>query len=89
MALMVVFKGGLLVWASDEILRGVNPAALPRHGGSLLRARNRFPAVRPRRAATKYLYPVAPLILNSCANIWSFPFIAVRERHERPVKRSS
>jgi len=25
MALMVVFKGGLLVWASDEILRGVNP----------------------------------------------------------------
>ncbi|WP_347336402.1 hypothetical protein [Bradyrhizobium stylosanthis] len=25
MALMVAFKGGLLVWASDEILRGVNP----------------------------------------------------------------
>jgi hypothetical protein len=24
-ALMVAFKGGLLVWAADEIVRGVNP----------------------------------------------------------------
>ncbi|WLB24286.1 hypothetical protein [Bradyrhizobium japonicum] len=24
-ALTVVFKGGLLVWAADEIVRGVNP----------------------------------------------------------------
>jgi uncharacterized membrane protein YhhN len=24
-ALMVVLKGGLLVWAADEIVRGVNP----------------------------------------------------------------
>ena len=24
-ALTIVFKGGLLVWASDEIFRGVNP----------------------------------------------------------------
>jgi hypothetical protein len=24
-ALTVVFKGGLLVWAMDEIIRGVNP----------------------------------------------------------------
>ena len=24
-ALTVVFKGGLLVWATDEIFRGVNP----------------------------------------------------------------
>jgi hypothetical protein len=25
LALRVVFKGGLLIWAADEIVRGVNP----------------------------------------------------------------
>lgn len=25
LALMIVFKGGLLIWSADEILRGVNP----------------------------------------------------------------